>query len=140
ISRVSFCRILCLLLFAPGVIFAQHSPETLDSSPNNSEVATELKTLREALMQTQRLVAAQQQEIEALKARANAGLLSASNQMSPTKGEASASDSASASIQPASMHTTAYVQQHPTQQDQEKTQSPVQGFKIGDAVLTPGGF
>jgi hypothetical protein len=133
-------RVLCLLLIAPGVICAQSSPEKLDSSLNNSDVAAELKTLREALMQTQKQVTAQQQEIETLKAQSNARSLSASNRLSPTEGEASAPDSASASIQPASVYTAAYVRQQPAQQDQEKAESPFQGFKIGDAVLTPGGF
>src|SRR6201987_59845 len=133
-------RILCLFLIAPSVLCAQSSPEKPDSSPNNSDVATELKTLREALMQTQKQVAAQQREIKTLKAQSNAGSLSASNRPSPAEGEASAPDPASASIQPASVHSAAYVRQQPTQQDQEKTQSAVQGFKIGDAVLTPGGF
>jgi hypothetical protein len=133
-------RVLCLLLIAPGVIWAQSGPEKFDSSVNNSEVATELKTLREALMQTQKQVAAQQQEIETLKARANAGSLSASNRTSPVAGEAFAHDSASRLVQPASVSTAAYVQQQPAQQDTEKAQSPAQGFKIGDAVLTPGGF
>jgi len=133
-------RILCLFLIAPSVLCAQSSPEKVDSSPNNSDVATELKTLREALMQTQKQVAAQQREIETLKAQSNAGSLSASNRPSPAEGEASAPDPASASIQPASVHSAAYVRQQPTQQDQEKAQSPAQGFKIGDAVLTPGGF
>ena len=140
VFRMLSLRVLCLLLIAPGAIFAQSSPEKMDSSPNNSDVATELKTLREALTQTQKQVAAQQREIETLKARSNAGSLSASNQLPPTEGEAGAPDSASASIQPASVHTAAYVRQQPAQQDQEKTQSPIQGFKIGDAVLTPGGF
>src|SRR5246127_331257 len=90
ILRMLSLRVLCLLLIAPGVVCAQSSPEKLDSSPNNSDVATELKTLREALMQTQKQVAAQQQEIETLKARANAGALSAANRLSPTEGEASA--------------------------------------------------
>jgi len=133
-------RILCLFLIAPSVLCAQSSPEKVDSSPNNSDVATELKTLREALMQTQKQVAAQQREIETLKAQSNAGSLSSSNRPSPAEGEASAPDPASASIQPASVHSAAYVRQQPTQQDQEKAQSPAQGFKIGDAVLTPGGF
>ena len=79
ILRMLSLRVLCLLLIAPGVVFAQNTPEKLDSSPNNSDVATELKTLREALMQTQKQVAAQQQEIETLKARSNAGSLPASN-------------------------------------------------------------
>src|ERR1700720_972987 len=77
-------RVLCLLLITPGVLCAQSSPEKPDSSANNSDVATELKTLREALMQTQKQVATQQQEIETLKAQANSGSLSASNQLPPT--------------------------------------------------------
>ena len=113
-------RVLCLLLIAPGVVWAQNSPEKLDSSTNNTEVAGEVKTLREALLQTQKQVAVQQQEIETLKAQANAGSLSASNQLSPTEGEAGAPDPASASIQPASAYTVAYVRQQPAQQDQEK--------------------
>ena len=59
---------LCLLLM-PGVVCAQSSSEKLDSSPNNPDVAAQLKTLREALMRTQQQVAAQQQEIQTLKAR-----------------------------------------------------------------------
>jgi hypothetical protein len=131
-------RVLCLLLIAPTVVWAQSSRE--DSPANNTELAGEVKALREALLQTQKQVAAQQQEIETLKARSNSGSFSASNRLSPVEGDASASDSASASIQPASVNTAAYVQQQPVQQDQEKAQSPIQGFKIGDAVLTPGGF
>ena len=133
-------RALCLLLIAPTVIWAQSDPEKLDSSTNNTELAGEVKALREALVQTQKQVAAQQQEIETLKAQSNTGSLSASNQLSPTEGEASGPDPASASIQPASVHTAAYVRPQPVQQDQEKAQSLAQGFKIGDAVLTPGGF
>src|ERR1700722_5506983 len=95
--RMISLRILCLFLIAPGVIFAQSGSEKVDSSANNSDVATELKTLREALVQTQKQVAAQQQEIETLKARAKTGSLQASNQLLPTDGEASAPDSASAS-------------------------------------------
>src|SRR4029077_18443109 len=98
-------RVLCLFLIAPGVICAQSGPEKVDSSPNNSDVATELKTLREALVQTQKQVAAQQQEIESLKAQSNAGSLLASNRPSPAEGEASAPDPASAPMQPASVHS-----------------------------------
>jgi hypothetical protein len=132
-------RVLCLLLIAPGVLCAQSSPEKLDSSTNDTELAGEVRALREALLRTQKQVAAQQQEIETLKGHSNANSLSASN-LPPTEGEASVPDSASSSTQPASVHTAAYVRQQPAQQDQEKAQSPAQGFKIGDAVLTPGGF
>jgi hypothetical protein len=133
-------RALCLLLIAPTVIWAQNSPDKLDSSTSSTELAGEVKALREALLQTQKQVAVQQREIETLKVQSNAGSLSASNQLSPTEREASAPDSASPSIQPASLSTAAYVRQQPVQQDQEKAESLVEGFKIGDAILTPGGF
>ena len=133
-------RVLCLLLIAPSVVWAQNSPEKLDSSTNNTELAGEVKALREALLQTQKQVATQQQEIEILKAQGNAGSLSASNRLSPVAGETVAHDPVSPSIQPASAYTAAYVRQQAAQQDQEKAESPIQGFKIGDAVLTPGGF
>jgi hypothetical protein len=132
-------RVLCLLLIAPGVIRAQSNPQKPDSPPNNSDVATELKTLREALMQTQRQVADQQREIETLKARSNnSPASSAAGHLPPTESETS-HDLTSSSVEPTPEYTAAYVRQQPAQQDQEKT-SPVQGFKIGDAVLTPGGF
>ena len=83
-------RLLCLLLIAPGVVCAQTGPEKVDSSSNNSDVASELKTLREALMQTQKQVAAQQQEIETLKVQSNACSLPVSNRLSPTEAEVSA--------------------------------------------------
>jgi hypothetical protein len=60
-------RTLCLLLVAPVLIWAQASPQKPDYSPNNSDVATELKVLREALLQTQKQMTSQQEEIESLK-------------------------------------------------------------------------
>ncbi len=117
-------RALCLLLIAPTVIWAQSSPENLDSSTNKEKLAGEVKALREALLQTQKQVAVQQREIETLKARSNAGSLSASNRPSPVEGEASASDSASASIQPASGQTTAYVRQQPARSRKGSVASP----------------
>lgn len=68
-----FCgvfRALCLLLIAPGLIWAQANPQQLDSSPTSS--AAELTALHEALLQTQRQVALQQQEIESLNQRLGA--------------------------------------------------------------------
>jgi hypothetical protein len=60
-------RTLCLVLVAPGLMWAQASAPTADSSSNDTELATELKALREALSQTQNQMASQQQEIEALR-------------------------------------------------------------------------
>ena len=58
---------LFLVLFAPGLMWAQASAPRASSSTNDSELATELKALREALSQTQKQMASQQQEIEALR-------------------------------------------------------------------------
>src|ERR1700689_3445127 len=66
-------RSLLLLLVTPGLIGAQASPQKADSSANDSDVAAELKALREALSQTQKQMASQQQEIEALRQQLGAG-------------------------------------------------------------------
>jgi hypothetical protein len=50
-----------------GLMFGQAIAQKTDSSPNDSDVAVELKALREALLQTQKQMASQQEEIEALK-------------------------------------------------------------------------
>jgi hypothetical protein len=131
------------LLLLPGAVLAQAAGQEPDSSTNNSNLTAEVKALREALLQTQTQVAAQQQEIEILKAQPKAGAdTSAANRPSPMEAEISAHDSASSSLQPTSVYRAANVQQQPAQQDQEKrtAESPLGVFKIGDAVLTPGGF
>src|SRR5580698_8936546 len=57
-----------LVLIVPGFLCGQTVAQT-DSSPSTSDVGAEVKALREALLQTQQQVAAQQQEIEILKAQ-----------------------------------------------------------------------
>ena len=57
-----------LVLIVPGFLCGQTVAQT-DSSPSTSDVGAEVKALREALLQTQQQVAAQQQEIETLKAQ-----------------------------------------------------------------------
>ncbi len=131
-----------LLLF-PAAMLAQAAGQEPDSPTNNSNLTAEVKALREALLQTQKQMAAQQQEIETLKAQSNARAgASAATGLSPREDEISAHDSASTSPRPASLPTPANVRQQPTQQDQQKgtSQEPIGVFRIGDAVLTPGGF
>jgi len=48
---------LCLLLFVPSLVQAQTGSPNSDSSRDNSDVAAEVKALREALLQTQQQVA-----------------------------------------------------------------------------------
>src|SRR5271156_4885781 len=56
-----------VLLVSPGLVLAQASSQKSDSSSSNSDLATEMKALREALLQTQKQVALQEREIETLK-------------------------------------------------------------------------
>src|SRR5277367_2131237 len=57
----------CALLLSPGLVLAQTSSQKSDSSSSNSDLATEVKALREALLQTQEQVALQEREIETLR-------------------------------------------------------------------------
>lgn len=131
-------RALCLLLIAPGFIWAQASTQKLDSSPNSS--AAELSALREALLQTQKQVALQQEEIESLNQR-----LSARQPISvSTQGEAPQVIEAGLTpsvLRPEDSYAGANVADRPVAQGEGKdNQSPLLSFKLGDAILTPGGF
>src|SRR5271170_7277771 len=66
-------RALCLMVLAPGLMWGQAIAQKADSSPNDTELAAELKALREALSQTQKQMASQQKEIEALRQQLGAG-------------------------------------------------------------------
>ena len=130
------------LLFLPGMMLAQTSGQDPNSSADNTNLAAEVKALREALQQTQNQLADQRHEIETLKERSKNGLAAAgTNQPSQMEGEAGVRDSASSSLLPASA-STAYVRQQPTKQSQElaKSQAPIGSIKLGDAILTLGGF
>src|ERR1700675_2749851 len=70
---MTLLRSVLLLLVTPGLIWAQSSAQVTDSSQNNPDVTAELKALREALSQTQKQMASQQQEIEALRQQLGAG-------------------------------------------------------------------
>src|SRR3984885_11463018 len=131
-------RALCLLLIAPGFIWAQASTQKLDSSPNSS--AAELSALREALLQTQKQVALQQEEIESLNQR-----LGARQPVSvSTRGEAPQVIGASMTqpvLRSGASYAGANVADRPVAQDEGKDkESPLSSFKLGDAILTPGGF
>src|SRR5271155_6051211 len=130
-------RALCLLLIAPGLIWAQANPQQLDSSSTSS--AAELKALREALLQTQKQVALQQEEIESLNRRfsfiprASVG----------AQGEATQGIDAfrTRSVVQSRTIDVANVVDRPVAQGQGKdSQSPLASFTLGDALLTLGGF
>ena len=127
------------LLF-PGAMLAQGVGQEPDSSTSNPNLAAEVKVLREALLQTQKQVAAQQREIDTLKKQSETSpTTSAANEFAPMGGETSTH--APSSIPPAPVYTSANIRQ-PTQPTKEKGKSeePLGSIKIGDAILTLGGF
>ena len=141
--KALFICFACLIL--PGVILAQTAGQPPDSSANNPDLRAEVKALREALQQTQNQVAAQQREIETLKAQSKNGpSTSVANQISSMERETNAHSLASASIQPAAPSVVGNTRQltQSTQATEEKGRSeePLGSIKIGDAILTLGGF
>src|SRR5277367_3294513 len=135
-----------VLLLSPGLVLAQASSQKSDSSSSNSDLATEVKALREALLQTQKQVALQEREIETLKGE---------------RAKADPAPSVGNEAPPGAMHVATYTAipspgrpsgsapgvvsadtpMQPAFQNQEKqNQRPLGTFNIGDAVFTPGGF
>ena len=152
-------RALCFVLMAPGFLWAQSSPQKADSSTNDSDVAAELKAVREALSQTQKQMASQQeafrealsqtqkqmasqqQEIEALKSQSRAQQTASVRNEQPARlVEASEPATVSSSLLPtdSGVHGTGIVQPLP-QAEGQKGESPL-SFKIGSADIRLGGF
>src|ERR1700723_1011097 len=133
---------ICLLLLAPGLMLAQAGSQAPDSSPSDSEVAAELKALREALLQTQKQMAAQQQEIEALKERAKTEQVASVGNEQPQPPrviDAAMHTAIPSALEAADSSIGANAVKQPGAQ-QEGKEKPLGSFNIGDAVFTPGGF
>jgi len=133
----------CFLL--PGVVKAQTSSANPDSSANDTNLAMEVKALREALLQTQKQMAAQQREIETLKARSKDGATrTVTNEPTSSPSVIAAADSATSSVEPSTKHAGVNIRhQAPNQQLQEQgkpEQVPLGSFRVGDAILELGGF
>jgi len=139
----------CLLLVAQGIAGQQAGAQQADSAPKDSNVSAEVRALREALSQTEKKVASQQQEIEFLKQNLQglqpATAPSVSNE--PQSERAIAANEHTTTpwdSQPPTSRSDANVAKQPKgyeshnhRTQQESSQS---SFKIDDAVLTVGGF
>jgi hypothetical protein len=136
-------RCVWLLLMVPGLAYGQTAAQA-DSSPNTSDVGAEVKALREALLRTQQEVAAQQQEIEILKAQSKTDQAAAPNSATRSAATEAVSEGTRApSDLGSAMHhddanTSSQSADGQTQLAGQTT--PVSSIKLGDAVLTPGGF
>src|ERR1700684_1003574 len=158
VATMKVLRALCFVLMVP-CLCAQASPQKGDSSANDSDVAAELKAVREALSQTQKQMAAQQQaltealsqtqkqivlqqqEIEALKSQSRAEQTASVRNEQPARlVEASEPAAVSSSLAPvdSGVHGTAVVPPL-TQAEGQKGESPL-SFKIGSADIRLGGF
>jgi hypothetical protein len=147
-----FLSTVWLLLAAPGLVYGQGAGSQANSStspsPAQSDVSAEVNALREALLQTQQQVAAQQQEIETLKAQSKPGqpatsvpapMSSANVAVTPGPAPSNVNPSGPA---PENLNSTAISSsQSANAQAQQAGQASTLGsIKIGDALLTPGGF
>jgi hypothetical protein len=132
-------RVLWFVLMAPGFLWAQAGAPRADSPTNTSDVETRLDVLGQALLRTQQQVAAQQQEIEILKAQSKTGPIAATGTALN-----------SAAMEPVSLGTTPPtanpstpapgIQSRDPQPQQGEQPAPGASIRLGDAVLTPGGF
>jgi hypothetical protein len=147
ISRLTmriFLRSVWLLLLVPGLVYGQTATHPADS-PNSSDVASQLDALREALLRTQQQLAAQQQEIQVLKTELKASqpgapaLVTAAEVVRPTPTTADANPpDPSPEIHSGAANVD---NQSADQQKQPGNQPlPLGAIKLGEAVLTPGGF
>jgi hypothetical protein len=116
---------------------------------NDANLAAEIKSLREALLQTQNQMAAQQREIEILKAQSKtAEAAPAASELPVNPGSGAIDNSAPAAIESKVASASAKVQalqssQQSARQTQEQAkseQAPLGSFKFGDAILELGGF
>jgi hypothetical protein len=130
----------CLLLLAPGLVFAQAGPQNPDSSQNNSDVAAELKAVRETLVETQKELAAQRREIEALKERWNAdeNVSFRNEPESPRASDTGAYTAAPSTLESKSSFVAGASGNQPVPPEADQD-SPL-SFRIGSATFTPGGF
>ena len=110
-------RTFCLLVLASGMALGQASP------PNNSNVADDLKTLREAIAAQQKQIADQQKKLEDLQQQLDA------------------KSAATPHVQNATLTTTAPATSvSMVQSDVEKPKESPLSVRIGGTEFTPGGF
>src|SRR6202021_1187492 len=137
-------RIVWLLLLAPGLLYGQTATHPADS-PNASDVGSQLHALRQALFQTQQQLAAQQQEIQVLKTELKASqpgapaLITAAEVVRPTPAPV---DATPPGPSPEIHSTAATVGNQSSDQQKQPGDKPLPlgAIKLGEAVLTPGGF
>jgi hypothetical protein len=139
--KIVYCVLAALL--GPGMTLAQSSSRQPISSQSKTDLTSEVQALREALLQMQKQVAAQQQEIEALKAQSkNPVTAPASSEPLPNRGNGVVGDSVPSKLESTTVSAGVTIQQQPiqTQGQTKPEQIPLGAFRLGDAILELGGF
>ena len=145
--RVFLRSVWLLLLLVPGLAYGQSAAHQSDSTATSSDVETQLDALRQALLQTQQQLAAQQQEIQVLKAQLKGSQSGAAGGALVPAATVVPSAPMGPSVNPleprpetdnSNTNPGSASADQPTQQG-EPQNSPG-SIKLGDAVLTPGGF
>jgi hypothetical protein len=139
-------RTVCFLLILPGLAHGQTIAPQAGSSSSTSDIGAEVKALREALLRTQQQVARQQQEIEILKGQSKTGPAATdSTAISPAGAASPISTPHSANSSDVAPEVHSVVANTSSQAGDPQAQKAAQtvpqaSIKLGDAVLTPGGF
>jgi hypothetical protein len=135
-----------LLLMASGFVYGQTAAPQADSSAHLSDVDIEVKALREALLRTQQRVAALEQETEVLKAQSKTGEIAAGSTAPistatkadfPSPGPRNANPS---NVAPEIEGANSSSRSGDSEAQEGEQAAPPATIKLGDAVLTPGGF
>jgi len=138
---MTLLRSVLLLLVTPGLIWAQSSAQVTDTSQSNPDVAAELKALREALLQTQKQMAAQQQEIEALKNGVKTEqAMPASGEQSPRVIDAAMHPGIPSGLTPTGNFASANAGQQQAPGGIQQANEGTPTFRIGSADIRLGGF
>ena len=139
-------RSLWLLLVVPGLACGQTAARPTDSSAGTSDVGTQLDALREELLRTEQQVAAQQQEIQVLKAQWKGGQPGSGGALAPTaevvRLNPTGTNANPSDLAPLTPHDDANTPSPAAgpQPQQAGQAAPPASIRLGDAVLTPGGF
>jgi hypothetical protein len=140
-------RTVWFLLLIPVLAYGQTEAHPADSSTNTSDVHAQLDALQQALVRTQQQVAAQQQEIQLLKEQLKGGPSGTAGGALLPAIEVVRTHPAPPSLDPSDLAPEIHsgiTQPGSGSADQQtqpgEPQPPVGSIKLGDAVLTPGGF
>jgi hypothetical protein len=123
------------LVLASGMVLAQANPPATSPTATNP-VSDELKQLRQALAEQQKLMVQQQQQM----AQQQQQMTEQQQKIDALQKALEAGTSATPHVENASLNTTSTTSGPITQSDTEKPKESPLSFRIGGAEFTPGGF